>query len=912
MSGNPRLRKALAAFGLSLVTLTGAFNSSAQPTEQQPVATQKATIKPEQATLSRQEQLDIKMAASFASIEQLVKRKMTSDPAYTVEKDPVVLRKMDEILALLDQGADPNSYRGDGISFMGATGLTPFYAAIILSQGAQKPDFVQRFLDKGANGHMKAPDNWGAMDYAASNLRESQSVSRKAIDIAVDIMTALTRAGGRLDEAAEIGKRSPHKIQTYGDLAEHIIAAEIFREKGLITNDELQRWTREADALKEKVKKTVSLTDEWIKANGGQLNNYPDAVPGGPEPYIVQTGETLQDIAARFKDTMAMPGTQQAVNALAKQNSLAPDARLEAGKTILIPMPVGRQLGSLTVRGNTSLMDLAKILRGTYYDSAATTEDIARELARMNGLDPEKINEKGLVKKGQTLISAYVNDVHLLYKPLTPPAHYKGGREVDLVVIESKMDPSEVYDHAKDTYRVASSITYAVNPTADLTQIHSWASMLDYPARDNSDALDMLLDSAGSPINDRVIFSYSMAVKIPAARAQFNRQSRPEEGSMSYALISRYAQQMEESRPIIFAASGNFNIEEGRHVQSHDIVHSPRTVLIGAAGDYGGEKTTIAPYSSYGADVCAPLPRHMREQMEGTSFATPLTAALYRQFNEWYGDILTFEEIMAAGMMTADYNILDTNPPDQADMLMPGSRDKNPAKFITNGGGIPNHDRCGAGVLNAEKWQIALNKMVTIKQSLSRPAEEHSYRLKAGVPVIVKPTGDGGKTRYVYRMTVPHALTMGKLTLNLPQGQGKHSEIVVRTPAGFEKHLGYTHTDILSTFAFAYEDVKAGDVIEIMTTEPLGPSAGAILRGHTPGNTIAMLRDHLRAQGALPAPLQTMLSGKAAGPAAPVAPKALKEAIGPRLPEKKPAPEIPPMPLLPAPNMPDPKSAPAP
>lgn len=912
MSGNPRLRKALAAFGLSLVTLTGAFNSSAQPTEQQPVATQKATIKPEQTTLSKQEQLDIKMAASFASIEQLVKRKMMSDPAYAVEKDTAVLRKMGEILALLDQGANPNSYRGDGISLMGATSLTPFYAAIILAQDAQNPDFVQRFIDKGANVHMKAPDNWGAMDYAASNLQQSQSVSRKAIDIAIDIMTTLTRAGGRLDEAAEIGKRSTRKIQTYADLAEHVIAAEIFREKGLITDDELQGWNREADTLKEKVRKTVSLTAEWIKANGGELNNYPDAVPGGPEPYVLQTGETLQDIAARFQDTMAMAGAQEAVNTLAKQNNLAPDARLEAGKTILIPMPVGRQLGNLTVRGNTSLMDLAKILHGTHYDSAATTEDIARELARMNGLDPEKINDKGLVKKGQTLIAAYVNDVHTMFKPLTPPPSYKGGREVDLVVIESKTEPSEVYDHAKDTYRVASSITYAVNPQADMMQIHSWASILDYPARDNSDALDMLLDSAGSPINDRVIFSHSMAVKIPSAKAQFNRQSRPEEGSLSYALISRYAQQMEESRPIIFTASGNFNPEEDRHVQSSGIIHSPRTVLIGAAGNYGGKKTTIAHYSSYGADVCAPLPRHMHEQMEGTSFATPLAAALYRQFNEWYGDILTFEEIMAAGMMTAEHNVLDTNPPNQADMLIPGNPNKNPAKFTTNGGGIPNHDRCGAGVLNAEKWQVALNKMVTIKQSISRPAEEHSYRLKAGVPVIVQPTDDSKKTRYIYRMVVPQALTMGKLTLNLPQGQGKHSEIVVRTPAGFEKHLGYTHTDILSTFAFAYEDVKAGDVIEIMTTEPLGPSAGMVLRGHTPGNTIAMLRDHLRAQGGLPAPLRTMLSGKTAGPAIPVAPKALNETMGPRQQKKKPAPETPPMPLLPEPNMPDPKSAPAP
>lgn len=906
MSGTPRLHKAIVAVGLALVTLTGAFNTAAQSSPQ-PAAKPDTATQLTQPVISRQEQLDIKLAATFATIEQLFKRKAPSDPAYEVAKDQSIQRKMDDILTLLDQGANPNSYRGNGISFMGATGLTPFYAAIILAQGMLRPDFVQSFIDKGADVHMKAPDGWGAMDYGTSSVIGAQAESRAEIDASVDILTVLIRAGGTLDEAQEVSKKSNRTIRSYADLASNIIAAEIFHAKGLITAGELQQWDLESRTLEDTVKKTTSLTDAWIKAHGGELNNYPDAVPGGPEPYVVRAGETLQDLAERFKTTMAMPGTQEAINALAKQNGLAPDASLEAGKTILIPMPVGRQLGSLTTRGNTSLMDLAKILHETYYDSAATTEDIARELARMNGLDPDKINDKGLVKKGQTLISAYVNDVHLMFKPLTPPPGYKGGREVDLVVIESKTDPSEAYDHAKDTYRVASSITYAVNPQADLTQIHSWASMLTYPARENSDALDMLLDSAGSPINDRVIFSYSMAVKIPAAKAQFNRQSRPDTGNMSYALITRYARQMELSRPIIFAASGNFNPEEGRFVQSYDVVHSPRTVLIGAAGNYGNGTTTVAPYSSYGADVCAPLPRHMREQMEGTSFATPLTAALYRQFNEWYGDILTFEEIMAAGMMAADHKLLDTNPPNES--LTDQARAKNPAKYITNGGGIPNHDRCGAGVLNPEKWQVALNKMVTIKQSLSRPAQEHSYNLNAGAPTIVNPAGAGEKTRYMYRMAVPQDLTLGKLTLRLPQDQGKHSEIVIRTPSGFEKHLGYSHTDVLSTFAFAYEDVKAGDVIEIMTTEPLGPDAGMILRGHTPGSTIAMLRDHLRAQGDLPPPLQTMLSDKVVGTATPVAPKALKE-IGPQPRKKQPRDEKPPMPLLPAPNAPDSKIAP--
>ncbi len=898
MSRKTRLNKALVTISLSFISLAANFNTAAQVTGAPlvPPAPQTAQTAPGTAKNDAQTRLNIRLFGAFSSINKHVDTMWRRDPGYDIQDDPVVRRKMDRIRSLLDSGADPDSFVAPGITLDTASDLTAFQAAVVLSAIMNAPELLQFFIDKGANVHKLAPDQWSPIDIAIAKVINTQDKSPTEFKNAFVILDTLIRAGARLEDARKMSERIEQPIRSYTDLAQNPVAAEIMAQQGWITPDQLDAWNashREKtgqDSLDHKIRNTTSLTAAWIKANGGVLLDFPDALPGGPEPYITQPGDTLHSVAERFKGVMGMGDTYDAVQAIARTSGINAQTTIVGNTRLLIPMPAGRQLEEIAISNkrrlppplnhirtmnHTSVMDVARAVQEHYYDKEASLTKIALQIARINNLDPHKISQQGFLNEKQVLIVPYAADMTLQFAPLTPPRHYRGGREVDLVVIETGGENKNDIEHNKDTYRIAGNIAHGINPDADLSQIHSWAeTLLGYPKEKNTDALRMLLNSAGSPINDRVVFSHSMAVFFPSEISMPLRQARDEDGTMLHALMNRQADQLERSRPIIFTASGNWNPEEMRHVQSHAISHSPRSISIGAAGQYGSLGFMMSPYSSHSADVCAPLPKHLGKQMEGTSFATPLSAALFRQFNEWYGDILNFEEIMAAGLMSADRNVQEHLPPQPN-----GTASARPAQFNSNGGGIPNHERCGAGVLDPEKWQAALDRMVTIKQSLTRTAQESSYDITVGNPMVIPGREAGDKTRYIYRMTIPADMTLGKLTFRLPQYKNRHSEIVIHTPAGFEKHLGYSHTDILSSFAFAYEDVKAGQVIEIRTTEPLGPKAGMVLRGATPGNPIALLRDQLRADGALPAPLQEMSGNTVIGPSAPVTPVALKDFV---------------------------------
>jgi hypothetical protein len=250
--------------------------------------------------------------------------------------------------------------------------------------------------------------------------------------------------------------------------------------------------------------------------------------------------------------------------------------------------------------------------------------------------------------------------------------------------------------------------------------------------------------------------------------------------------------------------------------------------------------------------------------MEGTSFSTPETATIYRQFSEWYGNVLTFEEIMAVGMMVTDLDILDYDTVDNVLETRPdGSQRAVPARYKTNGAGLQVHERCGAGNIsfeNIELWNEMLKKMVGFKMLMNDPGEFKSQKIDFGDAHEVR-TLQNGKTEYVYRVTVPENLTLGKLTFLLPQEKDAHSDVYVTTPSGFEKRLPKSLFDVVSTTAFNYEDVQAGDVIEIRSEHPFGDTAAMYLRGHEDENTIQKMRDYLRVEGILMAPLQNFDQG---------------------------------------------------
>lgn len=904
MSTQTRLKRAAALIGLSFFTITNSFNAAVaetvatEPVMTTPGATPPVVIAPDAAQKPTQQQLDTRLLSSFNSLDRYIAIRGRRG-GYEPKDDPGIADRMKTIRDLLDQGANPNSFIGNGIRMNGATNLTPFHAAIVLSARIGTPDFVAYFIAKGGDVKMKAPDGWGAMDYAISGVlehnaqgREIFARGRSAFLESLPVLDLVIAAGATFDDAVELQKiLEDTPVRGFADLARNDVTTRALLDAGRIDEADFAAFHETRKKREARIRATTSLTAAWIKANGGNLNDYPDALPAGPEPYTVKDGDTLQTLGARFMGVMGATNPTQAARAIAATSKLDANATLAAGDKILIPMQLGRQLGSITLKQPMPLIAIAANLKSAYYDKRASIQQIANELAIMNGLDPARTRDASLVKPGDVLVTAYMADMHLQYKPLTAPTHYRGGRDVALLTIESH-DESQ---HAKDTHRVASNIGFAINPRVDLSQFHSLADtpMNFLSPTAISDALEMILNAAGSPIQDRVVISHSMGFTFenPEAAEKF-RQMRDAEGTMGYQMTREVTDRLEQSRPIFISASGNWNPTENRHVQSYALTHSPRAVIVGAVGDYSvpgmAADFMIAPYSSWGADTCADLPSHLGEQMEGTSFATPLAAALFRQMNEWYGDILSFEEITAAALMSANRDVLDIPNPDHVNILtsiMTGHTPRTDlakvkvekSLYNTNGGGLPNHDRCGAGVLDPQNWQATLNRMVTIKKSLTHQAVDRSYDIRVGTPVIIPGKGDDEKTRYIYRITMPENLTLGKLTFHLPQYKGAHSEIVVRTPAGFEKHLGYTHTDIFSSHAFAYEDVKTGQVIEIMTTAPLGPDAGMILRGHTPGSSIAVLRDHLRAQGVMPAPLREMRGNVVQGPSKSIAPLALRD-----------------------------------
>jgi len=225
---------------------------------------------------------------------------------------------------------------------------------------------------------------------------------------------------------------------------------------------------------------------------------------------------------------------------------------------------------------------------------------------------------------------------------------------------------------------------------------------------------------------------------------------------------------------------------------------------------------------------------------------------------------------MAAAMMTANRTVLDyDNPLFVNKSMFPAQYRAHVAKFSVNGAGLPFHARCGAGILDTVKWNETLARMVDLKAQPGVNAAEFSQVIRVGEPVQT-PDADG-KGQYVYRVAVPQDMTLGKLTVLMPQHPGAHSDITLRSPSGFEALMPRSLFHTVSSHALAYEDVKAGQFIEIRSDKRLAAGAEMTLRGHTGVNAIAKLRDALLADGTLPAPLST-IGGQTATYPLPVAP----------------------------------------
>ena len=969
MKRQGRLKK-LAATGAIALTLTGLFNtaSSAQnffgTTPKTPGVTD--TEKAKKSTeLAQQLMLEVRGLDDF----------LTSPEAEGQTDEQLKKRAndtMDKVLSLLRQGADPNYVDDKGAPLM--------VWAFWMAYESDRPDVAGALVIHGANVRQSFPlraplpkteqiamrnlrlnpaanpmASMSMADHAAVALLESQGMYAKHIETAIAATKALQLAG--VSAADLMALRHP-RISSFADIATTPLGLAIMVDKNFATPERLKALIdldakTQADVLQQK---DPSL--EFLKRYNAPLQDiYPDAQPGGPEPYTVEEGDTLQSVAGRFYAAMGAENPQAAMRMIAQKNNMTlpandADVALEKDRVILLPVPTGHMIGQVGFGPNSVLVGVAERLRvemgaadmneaikmlreanslkneadveklsivgGTVFytvkgsdEKRSTTiraDDILRGiatsisesaavrnadgtlqqggsadaimpmLARMNGFTLEDFAAgKVTLKKERMLWTTYYNDNHLHMDELTPPPSYDPSHKIALIVIEpgSKSEADKKGMHDKRTFGAASGTAYGINRNVDLSRIHSWdEAIFSYPSPRATPALRMLFNLAASPIQDKVIFSVSMAQPVAESAANEMRMKRREDET-EIEFIRRFMDEMEKNRPIIFEAAGNWRQNapgsaegDGRYVQSYLATHSPRAINIGAKGFYPnftpGNKSTISHYSSYAGEMCGELPKYLGDNQEGTSFSTPMMAALVRQFMEWYGNKLTFEEIMAAGMMTGTRDIMEFDPAGgNVRKLEGGKMESVPAMFRANGGGVPMHERCGAGGIDrntAKDWNAALKKMVDMKQDVGNGGKYSSQFLSFGQPEVRE--NSGLTKEYVYRIAVPKNMTLDKLTFLLPQYRGAHADVHVKMPSGYEVELPLSMHDVVSTRSFNYEDVRKGSFIEIRSKAPFGPNAGFYLRGHDDGNVIQKLRNDLRNQGVLHAPNQNLLGNK--------------------------------------------------
>lgn len=822
------------------------------------------------------------------------------DPDFSPLKSQELQRRIDEIKVLVISGANPNNYVPDTLT-MESGNLSPFGAAILIAARARRSDLVQTFIDNGADIRLRTNRGWGPMDYAIAALLYSQGnnsnavPSRAEVDAAVKIVKILDTAGLRPADATMLTKGSTLRTKNYATIGSLFSNKPSMQSNGQVVRDIMHKEGLLSDAdynaeFKGDRKNAATLlnangiTDDMLKANGGSINDdVDDTVPGLRKIMRVKEGSQIMSLVERFAGIMGATSQKQALEIIAAENKIALTREeaatpLTASRDLIIPIAPKNLIKVLDTSGTESVRDIAERIKDVYYKQGLSVEQIALDIAQMNGIEASSINDKSLLNASDHLMIGLVNNNYMPPAPLAKPAG-AADRKVDLLVVEAPnlpLDPSQqdvaATTHPRDTFSIAINSAYAINPQVDRLRFHALEdSLIYYPAGQTpagpSNALRILLNSAGAPVRDRLVFSVSEVSGVEGRSVELGK-SYMNADNIAFEGTRLMLNALEQSKPAIFVAAGNFRITEGPYIQSRTVIHSPRSTIVGAVGQYdlgSGKGLAIAHYSSYFADICVREPVQNNEAMKGTSFTTPVMAALDRQFLEWYGNRLSFEEIKAAGLMSASRDILDfdnplamgNRPAPQGDAIKTHS-----AVFNSNGGGLPHNTFCGAGLADVAKWKKNLDIMVTLKQP-GQDAEGRSFTLPVGSPSVQDLQG---KKEYTYKFRVPQDMTLGRLSFLLPQNRDERSEVVVKTPAGFEMQMPHALTDIVSTDAFSFEDVHTGDLIEVRTNYPLATTGGMILRGHAPGNAIAMLRDKLRTDGALPAPLKEMEGNRVVGP----------------------------------------------
>lgn len=787
-----------------------------------------------------------------AELEKLVKAICThmendmSAIGYDALVDVPLMNAVKNVARLIDEGANPNIYHPEDLKiiFEGLIyGDTSISGAIVLIAGVvNQPELVEKMIQHGLDIHHATNSGWKAIDYAIMNYDGSQGTTTTRLKSAIKIIDLFQKAGMKLDEATAANElvEAPN-LRHLREISYQLLTLRVLTDLGLMSEKNYEEAAIGREDLRAQMMAWDRVDLDVLKKDGVTLNNYTNELPSDTYTYKVTDDETLKDVAARFSRVMGSKDVEEATTVLLRTNQVSSaDAKLPADQKIVVPLRFDVDIALRDPPAETWPAIAEKLKNDeVFYRKDASLEEITNELIAINHLKTP-LDTAELASDLLVLIP-YTKDRYEEFASLKPPATYDKNRVATLFVIESHDTKVE---HDRHTYRVAENVGKAINADFNFSRVQSWNEVLiTYPYDlKHSDGLRQMLNLSGSELQDRVIFSHSMGIDSMSARAEVYRDRRGED-NFDFNSIYSFQKYLEIGKPIIFHSAGNFNLSEGLFTPMYDIVHSPRTIMVGAAGRYQPGKAIISPYSSQGGDICAPIPKRRAHWMEGTSFSTPLLASMFRQFSEWYGNVLTFEEMMAAAMWSADTDLsMFTDLQGANAAVLNGDPKKfanlatTPADYVVNGGGLVHNEQCGAGLVDEVKWQAGLDWMVANKKA---PTQEISQFLPLN---RVKSESD-----FVYEVTIPQDMMLGKLTFLLPQFRSKHSDITVTTPAGFSFKLARTTTDVLSTYVFAYESVKAGSKITISTWREIAPRSGIQLRGFGPQSVIEAYRDFAKA-----------------------------------------------------------------
>ena len=562
------------------------------------------------------------------------------------------------------------------------------------------------------------------------------------------------------------------------------------------------------------------------------FNTFPDYSKYDPKTsisYVVHEGENVLSVAARMQAVLGTGDAAEGSRKIALMNGSADVAgySLQAGQILEIPLDPSVEVVEHIVQEGESLFSLT-----AQYNMASRDSQAMSLVAIFNGLQ-----DKNVIQPGQVLYIPIRNDGADL-SPVDAP-HIQDNRQTTLYVTEPHGT------HHFETY--GSAVQYATSAFPGYQESGLAIRALNTSSNeDMSDTVDQLIRKGG---DTDAVFSLSLSGR--PSFEEITADARP----LARQALDYYG----HHAPKILISAGNNYQDDREQYSIMPQIGSRNAFSVGATQQDEKGGSYIAPYSSPGADFTStPLIAVEGQKVFGTSFSAPTLAAAAAQMNTWYGDRLSFEEIMYTAMLSTRIDISDCRQDEGNECKAPNLET---GIFVTNGAGLPHHARAGAGEIDLKLWKDNLDKLATLKQG--QDLQNRPVTLDIQAADLVNARGPDHNGVYHYDVQVPADIMVGKMIAEA----GPLVKVQIESPSGYQSYMGPSVQSAahVATSAFAFEEYKAGDTIRIASDKPLDDQFRLRVQGQEPGSALGALRDTLQAEGKMLTPHSTYENGAKAG-----------------------------------------------